>query len=147
LARAVATRFVDVPYHGQAYELTIPFEPEFPGRFHLEHEKAYGYAHGGRALELVNLRLRLTLPTPKPPAHRSARTAKQKLSKALATVRPVWFESREWETPFFEREKLAAGTQFSEPAVVLEYSSATVVPPDFICEVDRHRNLVLRLAG
>src|SRR4029077_2330698 len=59
-------RYVDLRYSGQAYELSVPFTPRFPQQFHLEHEKAYGYAHDGRPLEIVNLRVRVIVPTPKP---------------------------------------------------------------------------------
>lgn len=143
-ARATATRSLDVRFHGQAYELTIPFTPDFPARFHRAHEKVYGYAHGGRALEVVNLRVRLTVPTLKPePAH-AVRGVNRRLSEAVATVKPVWFELRSWETPFFDRERLSVGMKFRGPAVVLEYSSTTVVPPDFVCRVDEHLDLVLR---
>ena len=29
------------------------------------------------------------------------------------------------------------------PAVIVEYSATTVVPPDFACKVDEHLNLVI----
>jgi len=65
-AAARAERRLDLRYVGQAYELSVPFTPDFAVRFHNEHEKAYGYAHAGRPLEVVNLRVRLVIPTPKP---------------------------------------------------------------------------------
>jgi N-methylhydantoinase A len=71
----------------------------------------------------------------------------RKLAGAIATVRPVWFDSRSWETPFFKREKLSVGTSFHGPAVVLEYSSTTVVPPGCLCEVDGLQNMLLRWQG
>jgi N-methylhydantoinase A len=142
--RATVTRYLDLRYRGQAYELTVPFATDFPAHFHREHEKAYGYAHGGRALEIVNLRVRLALATPKPPTVRAVRGPKRKLSDAVANVRPVWFDSRSWETPFFDRGKLSAGMKFQGPAVILEYSSTTVVPPGCLCEVDEHGDLILR---
>ncbi len=143
-ARADAARFLEVRYRGQAYELAVPFSAVFPARFHREHEKAYGYAHGGRALEVVNLRVRLTAPMPKPRAARVRAGARGKLADALAGIRPVWFESRPWETPFYDREKLPTGMRFQGPAVIVEYSSTTVVPPDFVCRLDEKKNLVLR---
>jgi N-methylhydantoinase A len=44
----------------------------------------------------------------------------------------------------YDRERLEAGTRILGPAVVVEYSSTTVVPPDFSCEVDEYLNLILR---
>jgi N-methylhydantoinase A len=143
-ARPAVTRTLDVRYHGQAYELTLPFAADFAAQFHRDHERAYGYAHAGRALEVVSLRVRLTLPTPKPPRLRPRQAGRRQLSDAVVAVQPVWFESRAWETPFFNREKLGPGMRFQGPAVILEYSSTTVVPPDFLCVVDGRRNLVLQ---
>ena len=144
-ARAASRRFLDLRYRGQAYELSVPFTPDFPARFHREHEQVYGYAHKGRGLEIVNLRVRLTAPTPKPPKSPAASNSTRKLSDAVAGVNPVWFDSRPWETPFYDREKLEAGMRFQGPAIIVEYSSTTVVPPDFVCEVDGQKNLVLRV--
>jgi N-methylhydantoinase A len=63
-ARAGAERRLDLRYRGQSYELSVPFRPDFRRLFHEQHERTYGYAHAGRPLELVNLRLRLTIRTP-----------------------------------------------------------------------------------
>jgi len=55
----------------------------------------------------------------------------------------VWFGERFWKTPCYDRERLRPGARFAGPAMVLEYSSTTVVPPDFVCQVDEFLNLVL----
>jgi N-methylhydantoinase A len=55
----------------------------------------------------------------------------------------VWFDGRSHPTPLYERTRLAPGTRFRGPAIVTEYSSTTVVPPDFDCRVDGILNLVL----
>lgn len=141
--RARAAWYLDARYAGQAYELTIPFSADFPSRFHREHEKAYGYAHSGRALELVNLRVRLTIPTPKPPMLRPAGRPRARLSDAVVGVKPVWFDPRFRETPMYAREKLGVGMHLRGPAVIVEYSSTTVVPPDYFCRVDGQQNLIL----
>ena len=143
-ARASASWQLDVRYQGQAYELTIPFADDFRARFDRAHKTAYGYAHSGRALEVVNLRVRLTIPTPKPPGRRRVSRTSGKLSNAVVAVKPVWSGSRFWETPLYEREQLAPGFRFQGPVVIVEYSSTTVVPPDFVCVVDKYQNLVLR---
>jgi N-methylhydantoinase A len=134
---------LDVRYVGQAYELTVPFAANFPARFHRAHAKAYGYAHSGRPLEVVNLRVRLAISTAKPPPRRITGRARRKLSEAVVKVKPVWFSPRFWEAPLYARERLAAGMRFQGPAVIVEYSSTTVVPPGCNVEIDQHLNLVL----
>jgi N-methylhydantoinase A len=140
---ARAERRLDLRYVGQSYELSVPLETNFRELFHQEHEKAYGYAHAGRALEIVNLRLRLAIQTPKPQL-RAHRTGNPDPARARVKTKPVWFAGHFHPTRVYDRERLAAGARFAGPAVVIEYSSTTVVPPDFACEVDKYLNLILR---
>jgi N-methylhydantoinase A len=135
-------RRVDVRYRGQAYEISVPFSPSFAARFHSEHEKAYGYAHSGRPMEIVNLRVQLVVPTPKPPMRWRSPMA-QNLREAMVKEKPVWFDGRLHPTPLYDRERLRPGARFAGPAIIVEYSSTTVVPPDFECRVDEYLNLRL----
>ena len=48
------------------------------------------------------------------------------------------------ECRIYNREALQAGNQILGPAVVEEYDSTTVIPPDFEARVDAQGNLVLR---
>jgi N-methylhydantoinase A len=137
---ARAERRLDLRYAGQSYELSVPFKRDFRRLFDQQHLRAYGHSHVGRRIEIVNLRLRLVIRTPKPRLHvhqmRVAAPVKMK-------SKPVWFDGRFRATPVYDRERLAAGTRLRGPAVIVEYSSTTVVPPDFGCEVDKYLNLVL----
>jgi N-methylhydantoinase A len=138
-------RRFDLRYAGQAYELSIPFRSRFADLFHREHQRAYGHAQPGHPLEVVNLRVRLTIPTTKP----RLETGKSKLSverppgAAIVKRKAVWFEGRLRTTPLYSREQLPSGVRFRGPAIVVEYSSTTVVPPDYECAVDEYLNLVL----
>ena len=140
---ARAERRLDLRYVGQAYELSVPFTAEFPRQFHREHEKTYGYAHPGRPLEIVNLRVRLVIPTAKPSRRRRPAKIVSHPRRAIVKKKLVWFGERFWKTPCYDRERLGFGARFAGPAVVVEYSSTTVVPPDFVCQVDGFLNMVL----
>lgn len=143
-ARIAVERHMEVRYAGQSYELTIPFSAGFPGAFKQLHEKTYGYAHGHKPLEVVNLRLRLTVPTAKPqPPNRSAGFSPPRRDSAILKERNVWFAGRFHPTPLYSRERLGAGMRLQGPAVVVEYSSTTAIPPGFVCRVDKNLNLVL----
>jgi N-methylhydantoinase A len=142
-AKARAEWRLDMRYAGQAYELSIPFSAEFARQFHHEHEKAYGYAHAARPLEIVNLRVRLVIATAKPPNRPERRARAPNTRPALVKHGAVWFGRRPYSTPFYERERLRAGARLAGPAVVVEYSSTTVVPPGFVCRVDNCLDLVL----
>lgn len=144
--KAWAERRLDVRYRGQAYELQIPFRPNFRRRFHQAHEKAYGHSSPERPIEIVNLRVRLTIPTPKPPAGASAfrpASLSAGIRAALVKQKPVWFGDPPRRTPLYDRERLPAGARLAGPAVIVEYSSTTVVPPGWTCQVDRESNLIL----
>jgi len=138
-------RNLDLRYVGQSYELTVPFKSDFREAFQREHERAYGHAQSNRPQEIVSLRLRLVIKTPKPrsagPTRRSG-PRKQKPG-ALLGRKPVWFGAEQFDTAIYERTRLDPGTEFHGPAVVVEYSSTTVVPPDFRCRVDQEGNLIL----
>jgi N-methylhydantoinase A len=140
---AAAERRLDLRYAGQSYDLSVPFKRNFREMFQHEHEKAYGYAHPGRALEIVNVRLRLVIRTPK--AQLRARGRRNcDPARARVKTKPAWFAGSFRPTPLYDRERLEAGARLVGPAVIVEYSSTTVVPPDFACEVDKYLNLILR---
>jgi N-methylhydantoinase A len=141
---AIAEHRLDVRYHGQSYELTMPATLRFAVEFHRAHQQAYGYADPSRPLEIVSLRVRLTIRTPK--LRMPSRRLRLRAGPRAALVRtaPVWFAGRFLDTSFYDRERLAPGTEFRGPAILTEYSSTIVVPPGFGCSVDAHHNLLLR---
>ncbi|MBI4481119.1 MAG: hydantoinase/oxoprolinase family protein [Acidobacteria bacterium] len=140
---ARAERRLEMRYRGQSYELSIPYTPRLYEEFHYAHERAYGYSDPARPLEVVNLRVRLTIPTPKPPVRPQHILKSAGSASAVVQTTPVWFAGRPVATPFYERVRLGAGMTFRGPAIVNEYSSTTVVPPGFVCRVDEYQNLIL----
>jgi len=141
--RAHASRRLDLRYQGQSYELSVAFTPGFRRDFHREHAKAYGYAYPDRPLEIVNLRLRLVIPTPKTRSRKLKPGSGSQAQEALVKTKPVWFDAKLHPTGIYERQRLGSGAGLRGPAVIVEYSATTVVPPDFACKVDEHLNLVI----
>ena len=58
----LAARSLDIRYAGQGYELNVPFIPEFVQSFHQIHQRRYGYADERKTVEVVNIRLLVTIP-------------------------------------------------------------------------------------
>lgn len=141
--RVQIERRLALRYIGQAYELSVPFTPAFPMRFHSEHERTYGYAQPRHRLEIVNLQVRLTLPTRKPQGRPKQPRKLPDLRGAIVKRKLVWFHRKFVPTPLYERQRLGPGMKLAGPAIIVEYSSTTVVPPDFTCRVDEHLNLRL----
>lgn len=137
-------RQLDLRYVGQSFELTVPVTDlgEVSRRFHLEHERAYGFAALEEPIEVVSARLRAVARLPKPvPPTLAAGTLPDPRDR-----RPVFFaESGGFvETAVYERSELPAGVSFAGPAIVEEYDSTLVVHPGFSAETDTHGNLLLR---
>jgi N-methylhydantoinase A len=141
---------LDLRYVGQAFELTVPVEPETltaggaAGAFHARHLQTYGHANEEAAVEVVNARLTAFGVVTKPPLARYASPTRS-LAEALVEERPVYFGGRFAPCPVYERERLPAGARFPGPAVVEEFGSTAVVFPGWRAEVDEYGTL--RLEG
>ncbi len=144
LARPRVERRVDLRYRGQSFEIPLPYTPRFASAFHRAHEHAYGYADTSRPLEVVNISVRIIIPTPKPRIRRHGLHPRAHSRNAIVKTSPVWFGKRLHQTPFYQRDRLPAGVRIAGPAVVAEYSSTTVIPPEFVCRVDEYLNLILK---
>jgi N-methylhydantoinase A len=134
------TDYVDLRYRGQSYELTVQLDSHFVENFHEAHERRYGYANRGRPVELVNVRTTFTGRTAKPEFKKARR---RKAPAREVDVQPVWIDRKRLRTKIYDRSMLAAGAAIRGPAIIGEYSSTTLVPPDFDCEVDEYLNLLL----
>jgi len=138
------SRFVDVRYAGQAFELSLPFTRDVIADFHRAHERRYGYADPRRKIELVTVRVKARGITEKP---RFRPTVSRATAATPVARHPVYFRKGTSpvarETPFYEREALAPGMTILGPAILLEYSATTVVPPGWRAEVDAYENVIL----
>ncbi len=113
-------------------------------RFHAAHEAAYGYSMPERPVEIVNLRLAVTVQRPVPPLN--AQVPGGSLRDAVADERDVWFVGAGFvSTPVYDRDKLPAETRFQGPAIVEQMDTTTVVPPGATIDVDRAGNLMIEI--
>jgi N-methylhydantoinase A len=139
-------RSVDLRYRGQGYELNVPCGPEMAAQFHDLHQRRYGFANEARALEVVNVRARMVSPAEAfEPEVQALREGDG--SHALVGTRPVYFDGNFEETRIYDRELLRPGDTFAGPAIVSEYSSATVLPMGDVLRVDGLGNLVIEVHG
>jgi N-methylhydantoinase A len=144
---------LDIRYVGQEYTLTVPLrsaaEPRddgFPAaisaRFDQAHDLRFGHANPGAPVELVAIRStglgdlgraepeRLEAGTSEPPFEE----------------RRIVFGRREWTARILRRDDLAPGTQVEGPAVIVEATATTVVPPAATASVDALGTLVMAIA-
>ena len=132
--------FVDLRYRGQSYELTIPLSSKFGEEFHRTHERRYGYANPDKPVEIVNVRTTFLGATKKPAFQKATKTRSKPQS---IETRPVWIGGKRVKTSIYDRDELKHGHQIKGPAIIGEYSSTTLVPAGFVCEVDALLNLIL----
>lgn len=131
----VIQRMLEMRYLGQNYELELDFDhDEFTAantnelweRFHAQHDARFGFAIPGERIELVNIKVAITVRSNKPdlPA----------LPRGDGRVKPVHsrrvvFESGDENAQVFDRATLRAGDVIRGPALVEEFASVTVVRP------------------
>jgi N-methylhydantoinase A len=143
--RVVHERFLDMRYHGQSFEIVVPFGPDMAERFQALHERRYGYRNEDKPVEVVNVRLRsrgiADRKTPEPGMAGGERISdKARLGRQRAV-----FDGAAVEAAVLDRAALAPGNQFAGPAIVTEYTSTIVVPPETAVRVDPWSNLVMEL--
>ena len=150
-ARMRFVRQLDLRYVGQSWELAVEvedagFPPEevrrLAGRFHEEHERAYGFKAPEEPVEIVSIRLSAVGEISRP----ELRRLPEKADAVPAASRLVYFEESGGfvDCPVYERSGLGGGARIDGPAVVQELDSTTLLHPGYRAEVDEFGNLLIR---
>jgi N-methylhydantoinase A len=132
------SHWVDARYQGQSFELRVP-RLDWVDAFHKAHKERYGYDRPETHVEAVTLRVMAEAPAlPLEPSQLDPATGSPPSEKGTAvhegneiTVRRVW------------RRDLRPGHELTGPAIVLEYSSTTWLPPGWRLNVDAWGSLLL----
>jgi N-methylhydantoinase A len=137
-------RSLDLRYQGQGYELNVPFGPNVLVEFHNLHRLRYGFAKEEHEVEVVTVRVRIAASTePFDPIRRPI--VRGDGQRALTGHRPVFFHGEPHSTPVYDRTALVPGDSLSGPAIITEYSSATILPPGDTLRVDALDNLMIEV--
>ena len=144
----VAEHSLDLRYTGQGYELNVPWSAD-RGRdsiaaFHKLHELRYGFSDPGKPVQIVNLRLRMIAAGESHIPVRRETVPGDGLAACYAE-RPIYFDEHFVPSRLYHRERLAPGDVVQGPALITEYTSATVLPPDCQAAVDAFENLVVTI--
>ncbi len=134
---------VDLRYQGQAYEITVPYEKKanLTKLFGREHKKLYGYLSLD-AVEAVNARVRVIIPTPK------AKFVKKRL-QASKSASPILSRRMSlmgsWQkVPVYDRENLVPGVSGKGPCIIEEYDSTTIIGSKWIWKIDPYQDIDLK---
>ncbi len=146
---------LDVRYMGQEYTLTIPllsaaeprersFDEELARRFDEAHERRFGHANPGAPIELVALRSTALGDLGRA---RPQQFARQVGSAYEYNEQSVVFGRVERNARMVRRDALAPGAMVDGPAVIVEATATTVVPPGSRLEVDEFGGLVIAVGA
>jgi N-methylhydantoinase A len=144
----VIERYLDLRYVGQSYELTIPFDGDCAGaahNFHTAHERRFGYSDPNERVQVVNVRLKARGLAKSPVLQRQEMIAGSSAEPVI--IRDVIFAGESGpvahKVPVYERVALRAGEVLIGPAIITQYDTTTVVPPEWSVRVDAVSNLIL----
>ncbi|MGB6696063.1 MAG: hydantoinase/oxoprolinase family protein [Terracidiphilus sp.] len=146
----VAQCSLDLRYRRQGYELNVAFDVKAPEKalqaFHELHRQRYGFADAARPVEIVNVRLRMAAASaPYEPKRRELIAGDG--SAARYAEREVYFDGNWRPTGFYRREGLVPGDAIAGPAMVTEYTAATLVAPGCSLQVDGLGNLFVEIGA
>ncbi|NGM86122.1 hydantoinase/oxoprolinase family protein [Parapusillimonas sp. SGNA-6] len=141
---------LDIRYIGQSYEIEIPVTyPLSPtaveaavSAFHKAHEAIYGHSNPKGPTEILNLRVTLTVKTPKPMIGLEAKH----VAPTPVAQRAAYFpeEGRYIDTPVYDRNVLPAGSEIPGPAILEQLDTTVLVLPGDSCLVHSSGHLLIR---
>ncbi|MCG8442742.1 MAG: hydantoinase/oxoprolinase family protein, partial [Caulobacterales bacterium] len=144
---------VDVRYHGQSLQLTIPVTPDELERgglasigaiFNREHEKLYTFQLDAEH-EFINLRAVAEGASPIAAAERIER-GDADCSWAKLYDTQVFVDGHDAHAVVYDRAKLKSGNRIHGPAIVTEMDSTTLILPGHVGAVDDFGNILIRPA-
>ncbi len=140
--------YLDMRYKGQSYEIIVPIDLEADNHsesFHNAHEKTYGYANKSKVVEIVNIRLRARGLPEKPVLEKLEYGGKEPTKKAFQDKKEVIFDNKTYSADIIDRNSLTYGNIIHGPAIVTEYTSTIVLPPDSAAEIDEFGNMIINV--
>jgi N-methylhydantoinase A/oxoprolinase/acetone carboxylase beta subunit len=155
----VIERVADCRYLGQGYELRVDCDAgaiddawvrKLRADFDDIHEREYSRRFEESDVEIPNLRVRGIGLQPKLRAP-EREPGSESPDAALRHEREAWFRVGgsldKVTTRFYDRAALEPGNVLEGPAIVNQYDSTTVIPPELSARVDRFGNIVIAISG
>ena len=151
-APVTVSRYADVRFAGQAYELTVPVPAgevdvsRLVADFVHEHVRTYGHGSADDPVDVVSIRALARLE--RTAAQRYDPLVTIRAKPTLESSRPAYFgpENGFVDTPVCNRAGLLGGRR-GGPLLVDEPDSTCVVPPGWTARVDDHGNIEVELDG
>jgi len=139
----------DMRYRGQSFEIDVPLEASWLTQadftalhdaFDRQHQQLFGHSDPQAPVQLINLRLVIASPTPKPVINRLAPATEP--APVLKQIR-AWIDGDWRQVDLVLRSVLRAGHQLSGPVIIVQDDATTCVPPGMGVTVDSFGNLLI----
>lgn len=139
----------DMRYRGQSFEIDVALQESWllagdlaavRAAFDAHHTRLFGHHDELAAVQLINLRLVLSSPTPKP---RLITLAQASGPVTVLSEVDAWIDGQWWQVGVVSRGSLLAGHQLSGPVIIAQDDCTTCVPPQMQVDVDRFGNLII----
>ena len=127
-------RTIDLRYRGTDAALNLDYNSQLDlaSAFESGHRRQFGYAHEGRTIEIVALRVEAIGKTAN--AMGVTRRLPSHLRKVDRTTHS-WFAGEKHEASAWDREELSPGDTIAGPAIIAEANSTIIVEPGWRAEV------------
>lgn len=141
------SRSMEARYVGQNYELELPVPangldpnncPTLWDGFHKIHDRRFGFCMPGENIEIVNFKVSVVVPNPKPIFPDLPKARSDPKSRCS---RMVYFQDGVADSPVIWRGDLRCGHQITGPVLVEEPGTVTVVCPGQVLRVDSLGNM------
>jgi N-methylhydantoinase A len=146
----LAQQSIDLRYRGQGYELNVPYDAEDPehsvNEFHALHRRRYGFSDANKPVEIVNLRVRMMAPG-EAYAPRFTEPVEGDGGAACIGTKEIFFGDRWMPSKVYRRDAMRPGDRVCGPAMIVEYTSSTLLPEDCAAEVDGWGNIVIPIGS
>ncbi len=131
---------IDARYVGQSYEINIAASAAWVDAFHRAHQQRFGFLRLEAPVEAVTLRASASAPVPRSPLSRLATADGPAVPNETCRV----YHGGHWiEAPLHLRHTLCAGQTILGPAIIVEYSSTTWLPPRWLATVAEFGDLLM----
>jgi N-methylhydantoinase A len=136
--RSRLVKTVDARYTGQSHEISVPCTARVIAAFHAAHRRLYGYADLARPVEVVNVRLVAIGRSVRPQGLGFAHGIRGGARPHRVRWNGRWLAANQ-----YSRTDLAPGATVRGPAVIVEFSATTFVPPCWRARVHKSGHLQL----
>ncbi|MFV0247426.1 MAG: hydantoinase/oxoprolinase family protein [Tenacibaculum sp.] len=145
--------YLDLRYSGQEHSVKLKLNNlnnikinEIEKDFHQMHKKTYAFNLVGTKIEIVNYHLVAEVIVNKPVIAK-AKVKGNSIEKAIIASEKVDFDELGiHNSNFYDRDKLDSGMTIQGPAIIVEKSTSTVIPPKYQFTIDQYANIIISKA-